>query len=160
MSNAPEEFEQLRKLLKLKRYEQPPPRFFNEFSGQVIDGIERAASRGSADRFLDNAPWLVRFFRTLERNALVEGSFVTGVCALLIGGIVYSEYVVDQPSGTDSANADFAAKPAEVSGFQFAGTEHVSSSLEPVFSTNSFHGDSLFEQGQPSAKLVSWSVPQ
>jgi hypothetical protein len=40
MEQSPENFESLQKLLKLKRYEQPPPRFFNEFSGNVIARIQ------------------------------------------------------------------------------------------------------------------------
>jgi hypothetical protein len=45
METSPENFESLRKLLKLKRYEQPPPRFFNEFSGHVIARIRSEGMR-------------------------------------------------------------------------------------------------------------------
>src|SRR5258706_288966 len=36
MNPNTENFDQLRKLLALKRYELPPPRYFNEFSGRIM----------------------------------------------------------------------------------------------------------------------------
>src|SRR5258708_5030285 len=97
MSTAPEEFEQLRKLLKLKRHEQPPPGFFNDFSGRVLNKIEARTPATRAGRLWDEAPWLARFFRMLENNALAAGGFATAVCAILIGGVVYSESVDQAP---------------------------------------------------------------
>src|SRR5260370_32230065 len=97
MSNAPEEFEQLRKLLKLKRYEQPSARFFNEFSGNVIAGVRVAKTATLAERLWDEAPWLARFFRLLETNALVAGGFASAICGVLLGGIAYSEYMDQVP---------------------------------------------------------------
>ena len=82
MSNGPEEFEQLRKLLKLKRYEQPPPRFFQDFPLRVLDAIEEGRSRNAKNQLWIQTPWLARLFGAMERNALVAGSFVTGICAL------------------------------------------------------------------------------
>jgi hypothetical protein len=45
MEQSPENFESLQALLRLKRYEQPPPRFFNEFSGNVIARIQAGEAR-------------------------------------------------------------------------------------------------------------------
>jgi len=169
MSNEPEEFEDLRTLLRLKRYEQPPPRFFNEFSSRVIAGIEADAARSPAERFLAGATWLAGFFRALERNALVAGSFVTGICALLIGGIVYSEYMdqsADASSPAPPSPVRTAEVPAYLSSFGVSSLEPV-----PVFSTsNSFPNaaDSLFSRASASAlqsqklnlQQVNWNVPQ
>ena len=103
MSNAPEEFEQLRKLLKLKRHEQPPPGYFNTFSTRVLDRIENETA-DPAWRLWQEAPWLKRLLNFLELNPMAAGAFAAGVCALLLGGIVYSEY---------GGDAQLAAMPAD-----------------------------------------------
>ena len=55
-----ENFEDLRRLLVLKRYEQPPPRYFNDFSRKIIARIE--AGEGEVyvsvfEQWLARAPW-------------------------------------------------------------------------------------------------------
>jgi hypothetical protein len=94
MSQDTENFEQLRRLLKLKRYEQPPPRYFNEFSSRVIARIERGeqGDRNTlAGRMLWEAPWLHRIWAALEAKPLMTGAFGLAVCATLITGVIRSE---------------------------------------------------------------------
>ena len=94
MSNAPEEFAELRRLLKLKRHELPPPGYFNNFSLRVIQGIEAAKREKVRERggLWSEAPWLARLLQSLESNTLAAGSFAVALCVLMVGGIYYSEY--------------------------------------------------------------------
>ncbi len=94
MNQDPQEFEQLRRLLALKRHEVPPPGYFGRFSGEVIARIE-AGDRGEeasafVERLLWEAPWLQRIWAALEAKPILAGAFGVAVCSLLISGAVYS----------------------------------------------------------------------
>ena len=80
MSASPDNFESLEKLLRLKRYEQPPPRYFNEFSGRVIDRI----GRGEAQR-----TWWERLGFDL-RPALAAGAGLAA-CGLMVYGVATTD---------------------------------------------------------------------
>jgi hypothetical protein len=43
--SSPEDFDSLQKLLQLKRHEQAPPRYFDEFSGRVMARIGAGGAR-------------------------------------------------------------------------------------------------------------------
>jgi hypothetical protein len=94
MNPEQEEFQQLRRLLALKRYEQPPQGYFDDFSEQVIIRI-RAGER--IDRFSLweslswEAPWLQRLWAALETRPVLAGGFGVAVCGLLLAGMLYSE---------------------------------------------------------------------
>jgi hypothetical protein len=90
MSNEMQEFDKLRKLLKLKNYEQPPPGYFNSFSTRVINRVE-AESRRRQDKPTD-AYWIRRFFSMLESNPVAAGLFGVCTCGLLIAGVAWAEY--------------------------------------------------------------------
>jgi hypothetical protein len=94
MSEDTENFEQLRRLLALKRHEQPPPGYFNHFSRQVILRIE-AGERGDEARLLHqfswDAPWLQRIWAALETQPVLAGAFGTALCGLLIAGAVFAD---------------------------------------------------------------------
>jgi hypothetical protein len=93
MSQDSQEFESLRRLLALKRHEQPPPGYFNDFSSQVIARI-RAGERvdeGGFDQMFWEAPWLQRLWAAIETKPIMAGAFGAAVCALLVGGVLYSD---------------------------------------------------------------------
>ncbi|MBC8002125.1 MAG: hypothetical protein H7X97_06015 [Opitutaceae bacterium] len=81
MNDAPENFEQLQKLLALKRHEQPPPGYFNRLPGQIIARLEgeNAARQNS---FLEKL-----FAGTFFRPAVAYG-FLGVFCALAATGVV------------------------------------------------------------------------
>ena len=94
MNQDTENFEQLRRLLKLKRYEQPPPRYFNDFSSQVIARIklgERGEEAALFDRLFGDAPWLQRIWAAFEAKPILAGALGVAVCGLLLAGMLYSE---------------------------------------------------------------------
>jgi hypothetical protein len=83
-----QDFEKLQRLLKLKRHEQPPPRFFNEFSGQVTARL-RAGETDRLNTFEDvvaQSPWLQLVWRAIEGRPALSGIFTAGVCGLLLAG--------------------------------------------------------------------------
>jgi hypothetical protein len=59
MNVDPENFDALRKLLALKRLEQPPPGYFNRLSGNIVTRLELGESRSSVWERLASS-WTVR----------------------------------------------------------------------------------------------------
>jgi len=108
MSMSPEQeiFKQLRRLLVLKRYEQPPPGYFKDFSHQVIIRIQAGERVEDSifERLHWEAPWLHRLWTALEAKPILAGAFGVAVCGLLISGIVYSEKM-------EPAAASFSSLP-------------------------------------------------
>jgi len=81
-------YEKLQQLLKLKRYEQPHPRYFNELSSQVTARL-RAGETARLDNFeeaMTQTPWLRRLWRTIEGHPALSGLVTAGTCGLLLLG--------------------------------------------------------------------------
>jgi hypothetical protein len=94
MSQDTENFEQLRRLLALKRYEQPPLGYFNNFSSKVIARIRLAESEDRAsvfERLLWEAPWLQRIWAALEGKPILAGVCGLAVCSLLVTAVAISD---------------------------------------------------------------------
>src|SRR5262245_16685629 len=76
MDSSPDNFDSLEKLLRLKQYEKPHPRYFNDFSGRVMSRIEAGDARTS---------WWERFgFDLRPAFAAAAGVFA---CGLVVYGV-------------------------------------------------------------------------
>jgi len=159
MSTAPEEFDKLQKLLKLKRYEQPPPGYFNNFSTNVINRLEREIERGGSGE----ADWIKRFLGILETNPIAAGLFGMSVCGLLISGIAYSQSRTALAS-SDASNViiDVADSGMNANTPQWTKTASVDSlapSTSAVFGTN--EGGTVFDGiSLPKSQLINLQLSQ
>ena len=94
MNQDTEQFEQLRRLLALKRHEQPPPGYFNDFSRQVIVRIkagESGAEYNIIERLFEVAPWLQRGWAAFKAKPALAGAFGLAMCSLLFAGVLFSD---------------------------------------------------------------------
>jgi hypothetical protein len=101
MNPEQQDFEQLRRLIKLKRYEQPPPRYFNDFSSKVIARIE--AGEGRPPFFL--MTWMERMISVLGARPAFSGAVSALACLGIIGGLVQIESLASGGSGTGAGTA-------------------------------------------------------
>jgi len=112
MENENENFDQLRKLLALKKHELPPPGYFNKLPGNVISRIreERAGdTRGALEKLNDEAPWLMNLWRSLEGKPIFAGAFGAAICALVLAAIVLAEKPAKQPTFAGPRNTGTVA---------------------------------------------------
>jgi hypothetical protein len=113
MSQEQNEFEQLRRLLALKRHEQPPPGYFEHFSQSVIVRIRMEARHPASEESSPLGRFL-NFWRTFEVKPAFAGAFGLAVCGLLVVGVVYSESTsVDSVALVPSSDA---VSPIQVAG--------------------------------------------
>ncbi len=93
MNPEPENFQNLRRLLALKRHEQPPPGYFEHFSSNVIARI-RAGEVGHEswlERLLEEAPWLQQLWSAFSGKPILAGGFGLAVCGVLVAGVILSD---------------------------------------------------------------------
>jgi hypothetical protein len=108
MNESNDNFDELKRLLKLKRHEVPPPGYFNNFSGEVISRIragEADGSQGLAERLHIGVPWLVSLLRIFETKPGVIGGFATSLCLVLLIGVVLADRSDSVPTGALVASA-------------------------------------------------------
>lgn len=155
MEKTDQDFEQLKKLLSLKKHELPPPGYFNRLPGEVISQIraERSTRMGPAETLQTEAPWLVRLWQSLEAKPAFAGIFGISVCAVVLAAIVLAEKPVKQPvfaGPRTPVAAPFAAATPATAG---AGTLD-----QPVLLAATNHnGVNLFDQ-IPNLHAVPASV--
>jgi hypothetical protein len=166
--NQDQDFEKLQHLLKVKRYETPPPRYFNNFSGQVLSRIRAGRTGGrfeAMDNLVSRTPWLRRLWRLIETQPALSGAVAAIACGLMVAGVFLMEQTtpqnlnftaVGETPGTGNAGNDFAS--AAVLGNNFAVAPQL------VSSTNTaalLTGPNLFDrmpglQPTPATGLPLW----
>jgi hypothetical protein len=103
MNKYENNFESLRRLLALKRYETPPPGYFNDFSSQVLQRIHLGHAEKPdefSEELFSHAPWLARLLHTFDARPVFASGFAGALCLLLLFGIVYAErpdFTAQQP---------------------------------------------------------------
>jgi len=167
MNPGQENFQELRRLLALKRHEQPPPGYFNDFSAQVIARIrecERLSQQSTIERLLEEAPWFRRVWALLESRPVLVGAAGAAFCGLMLTVVLASEHIDTTPTTlVPVAAAERASAPAVAATNDdqsaptplFANTEKIDLSNPGVAPATPARGSSLFQDFQ-NANPRAW----
>jgi hypothetical protein len=164
MSENENNFEALRRLLALKRYETPPPGYFNSFSSHVLKQIRdgrNVESTGSLGNLFAQAPWLEKLLQVFNAKPVFASGFAGALCLLLFFGIVYAERpdLASQPLlEAATTTASFSAlSPTALS--PLPEQMGIVSSTNPVLSLQAVASTAVFGQQNPLAQPASFSIP-
>jgi hypothetical protein len=150
MNETKHNFSHVKRLLKLKQHEVPPPGFFNHFSEEVVARIRAGESRGQdslVNRLQDSAPWLVNFLRVFEAKPGLIGGFAASLCLLLVLGVVLAEHSENSPQNV------FAAASVQPSSSNVASTSSTATEFASVGSAEGGIAISTNASLQPVASL-------
>ena len=104
METPDDNFDQLRKLLAIKKHEVPPPGFFEDFSGKVIDRINAGEAQPK---------WWQRILGGFESKPALIGAYATVMTALLVTGIHLTTQPETAPATTPGLAVNEPAAVAE-----------------------------------------------
>jgi hypothetical protein len=85
MNSEPDDFQDLRRLLALKRHEKPPPGYFDSLPDRVMLRLEREDSLSEHSRWWE---WLVA---KLDAQPVVAGVYAFAVSGLMLLGFKLSQ---------------------------------------------------------------------
>lgn len=150
MNTPSDDFQDLRRLLALKRHEQPPPRYFNEFSGRVIDQIR-------APEVLPRPSIWQRLGLDFDFQPAMVCAMGVVMSAVFLTGIIASpRMAAGMGSPTDMSEMTWGAGPLYAAAYKpIASLDDVPSSTVPVFAKPA---SSPFSYLAVQASRVSWSL--
>ena len=123
METHSDDFNELRKLLALKRHEQPPPRFFNEFSARVIERLQ-------TPEVLPQPTWWQRLGLDFDLRPAMVCALGVVISGLLLFGVISG---VDTDSSTTGGFAMSAS--SEVGQAGWMGLPVLAAVSNPNFNT-------------------------
>ncbi len=136
MNPSTEEFDRLRKLLALKRREQPPPGYFDHFSDKIMARIEAEGLRNS---------WWQRLLPEWEAKPVLACAYGLVVMGLLAIGVGVSQSLDTEEAAAPDLGRPWFAQPAgsdtelrvsvPVAQASLTGQTNPASSVNPVISS-------------------------
>jgi hypothetical protein len=84
MNSSPDDFKDLRRLLALKRHEQPPPGYFKYLPDKVMMRIER-------DDLSEYSTWWEWLVRKLDAQPVLAGAYAFAISGLMLLGFKLSQ---------------------------------------------------------------------
>ena len=84
MNSSPEDFKDLRRLLALKRHEQPPPGYFSYLPDKIQLRIER-------DDLSEHSTWWEWLVRKLDAQPVLAGAYAFAISGLMLLGFKLSQ---------------------------------------------------------------------
>ena len=117
----PEDFGNLRRLLALKRHEQPPPGYFDKFSRGVVLRLQSggASEETFMERLQEEAPWLGWLLESLRAKPLWSGVAGAAACALVLGAVAWMQNLDIAPASPQAILHPVLSQPEDQTAFVF-----------------------------------------
>jgi hypothetical protein len=136
MTPDSENFDQLCRLMALKRHEVPPPGYFHNFSREVIVRIKAGEVGGEVGStwWILQGSWLRRVWSIFEARPVLAGGFGVAVCGFFVAGALISADNSDLGLAQPLPSVEIAshANPSEVTPLQRVAQEMPSSLGSPM----------------------------
>lgn len=153
--NTPSEqdFSQLRRLLSLKRHEQPPPGYFDAFPRQIVAALHAQPKYRPTEDNEGVPAWILNLIARVQARPAFAGIVAAGFCALILGTVILLEKDSQKPQDMPSVLADIAQAT------QPAATQETSATvLQPVMAETALPLTASNQwQAAPGPSLFDWT---
>lgn len=89
MSSSPDDFKDLKRLLALKKHEQPPPGYFYYLPDNITRKIERMDSHNLAE----HSTWWEWLVKRFDARPVLAGAYAFAISGLLLMGFKVSKFM-------------------------------------------------------------------
>ena len=156
MRSDPEDFEPLLRLLAIKRYEQPPPEYFDLLAQEIRLRLQAMEAERASDpaNELAEAAWFARLRALFEARPMLGGAFGVLLCGLMLSGILYWQRIETRATTVAIEPAPLSDAPKFWAMDRPAATAPVSATnvaIEPQLPAGLF--DSPFLRAQPASLM-------